>query len=141
MLPFLRLLQSADGNRIAFASVGQKGIANLYWARAIGTGTPQRLTESPYQHQRGSFHPSGKWLAYQELNPQSGWDLMVLPVDGDDTSGWRTGKPAVFLNSRFSEEEPVFSPDGRWLAYSSNEPGRDEVFVRPFPGPGSRWQH
>ena len=65
---------------------------------------------------------------------------MVLPIDGDDTTGWKPGKPTVFLNSPFAEQEPVFSPDGRWLAYQSNESGQDAVYVRPFPGPGGKWQ-
>jgi hypothetical protein len=131
---------SADGRRIVFASVREKGVANLYWERADGTGSPQRLTQSPNQQRPGSSHPGAKYLAYQELNSQSGWDLMILPLEGDDTSGWKPGTPTVFLNSRFSEQEPMFSPDGRWLAYHSNDTGREEIYVRPFPGPGGKWQ-
>ena len=65
---------------------------------------------------------------------------MILPMEGDDTTGWKPGKPTVFLNSAFAEQEPMFSADGRWLAYHSNESGRNEVYVRPFPGPGGKWQ-
>jgi serine/threonine-protein kinase len=65
---------------------------------------------------------------------------MILPMEGDEASGWKPGKPTVFLNSPFVELEPMFSPDGRWIAYFSNETGRLEVYVRPFPGPGSKWQ-
>ena len=65
---------------------------------------------------------------------------MILPLEGDEASGWRPGKPIVFLNSPFSEREPMFSPDGRWLAYHSNKSGRTEVYVHPFPGPGGKWQ-
>ena len=61
-------------------------------------------------------------------------------MEGDETSGWKPGKPTVFLNSQFLEVEAAFSPDGRWLAYQSNESGRFEVHVRPFPGPGGKWQ-
>ena len=61
---------------------------------------------------------------------------MILPMEGDEASGWKPGTPTVFLNSPFEEHEPMFSPDGQWLAYWSNESGRDEVYVRPFPGPG-----
>ncbi len=50
------------------------------------------------------------------------------------------GEPKPFLNSAFNEEEPAFSPDGRWLAYDSNESGSFEMYVRPFPGPGGKWQ-
>lgn len=65
---------------------------------------------------------------------------MILPMEGDETSGWKPGKPTVFLNGPFNEVEPMFSPDGRWLAYFSNESGRPEIYVRPFPGPGGKWQ-
>jgi hypothetical protein len=65
---------------------------------------------------------------------------MVLPLEGDETSGWKPGKPTVFLSTPFNETEPIFSPDGRWIAYQSQESGRFEVYVRPFPGPGGRWQ-
>ena len=65
---------------------------------------------------------------------------MILPVSGDEASGWKPGKPTVFLSTPAAEIEPMFSPDGRWLAYQSNETGRFEVFVRPFPGPGGKWQ-
>jgi serine/threonine-protein kinase len=65
---------------------------------------------------------------------------MILPIEGDDASGWKPGKPSVFLSTPANEQEPMFSPDGRWIAYTSSESGRIEVFVRPFPGPGGKWQ-
>ena len=65
---------------------------------------------------------------------------MILPMEGDEAAGWKPGTPYVFLHSPFSNAEPMFSPDGRWLAYSSTESGRAEVYVRPFPGPGGKWQ-
>jgi serine/threonine protein kinase len=130
-----------DGRRIAFASTrADPSTPNLYWQRADGTGEAQRLTESKNLQLPGSWHPSGKVLAYEEQNPQTSYDLMLLPMGGDDISGWKPGPPAVFLRTAFAEREPAFSPDGRWLAYSSNETGRQEVYVRPFPGPGGKWQ-
>ena len=130
-----------DGRRIVFASTrADKSTTNLYWQRADGTGDAQRLTESKNQQFPASWHPSGKFLAFEEINPQTGYDLMILPMEGDEASGWKPGKPTVFLNSPFAEREPMFSPDGRWLAYVSNETGRNEVYVRPFPGPGGKWQ-
>ena len=63
---------------------------------------------------------------------------MILPVTGDEASGWKPGQPTAFVNSAARESGPVFSPDGRWLAYQSEELGRDHVYVRPFPGPGER---
>jgi Tol biopolymer transport system component len=130
---------AADGKRIVFASDRAKGTFNLYWQRADGTGEVQRLTESPNPQMPSSFHPSGKYLAFFETLKTS-TDLMILPIEGDETSGWKPGKPSVFLSTPANEQEPMFSPDGRWIAYISDESGRNEVFVRPFPGPGGKWQ-
>jgi serine/threonine-protein kinase len=130
-----------DGKRIAFASDRAKGgFPNLYWQRADGTGEVQRLTESSNAQFPSSFHPSGKYLAFSEGLAGVANDLMILPIEGDETSGWKPGKPSVFLNTPADEVAPVFSPDGRWIVYASNESGRHEVFVRPFPGPGGKWQ-
>jgi serine/threonine-protein kinase len=129
-----------DGRRIVFGSRRNNGPFNLYWQRADGTGDAQRLTESKNVQYPASWHPSGKFLAFGEASPGTGSHLMILPMEGDEASGWKPGKPTVFLNSPFAEIEPMFSPDGRWLAYFSNESGRNEVYVRPFPGPGGKWQ-
>ena len=130
-----------DGRRIVFASRrADKATVNLYWQRADGTGDVQRLTESKNQQDPASWHPGGKFLAFWELNPQTGTDLMILPMEGDEVSGWTPGKATVFLNTPFNEREPMFSPDGRWIPYRSDESGRDEIYVRPFPGPGGKWQ-
>jgi serine/threonine-protein kinase len=130
-----------DAGRIVFASDrSDRSTNNLYWQRADGTGEAQRLTESKNHQYPASWHPSGRFLAFEEANPQTSFDLMILPMEGDEASGWKPGKPTVFLNSRFAEREPMFSHDGRWLAYAANETGRQEVYVRPFPGPGGKWQ-
>lgn len=55
-------------------------------------------------------------------------------------SGWKAGEPQAFMNSPYNELHAAFSPDGRWLAYQSDESGNFEVYVRPFPGPGGKWQ-
>lgn len=65
---------------------------------------------------------------------------MILPLEGDEASGWKPGKPTVFLASPFEESNAAFSPDGRWLAYQSDESGRMEVYVRPFSGSGEKRQ-
>jgi hypothetical protein len=130
-----------DGSRIAFASArADKSTLNLWWQRADGTGDAQRLTESRNLQMPGSWHPNGKLLAFEEQNAKTSSDLMILSLDGDEASGWRPATPTVFLNSAAVEREPMFSPDGRWLAYSSDASGRSEVYVRPFPGPGAAVQ-
>lgn len=87
-----------------------------------------------------SWHPSGESLVFMELDAQTGNDLMILPLEGDRATGWKPGKPAALLKARFNEGQAAFSPDGRWLAYRSDETGRSEVYVRPFPALGGRWQ-
>ncbi len=128
---------SPDGRRIAFRSA-RSGVDNLYWQRADGTGEAQRLTESKLPQWPKSWHPNGRLLAYEEIGRER--DVWIVPIEGDDATGWRAGKPRVFLSGASSETEPAFSPDGRWLAYTSNESGRTEVYVVPFPESEGRWQ-
>ncbi len=130
-----------DGKRIAFASDrAKKGALNLYWVNGDGTGEPTRLTDSPNGQIPTSWHPTGKFLAFFENRSTTGQDLMMLPMDGDATRGWTPGKPTVFLATPATEVIPAFSPDGRWVAYQSNEGGTAEIYVRPFPGPGGLWK-
>ncbi len=136
-----RPVWTPDSRRVAFASARADNVTpNVYWLRFPEMGDAQRLTESRNAQQPGSWHPSGRLLAFEETTAQTGVDIMILPLEGDDTSGWRPGTPTAFLNTRFTETEPMFSPDGRWLAYSSNESEHQEVYVRPFPGPGGKRQ-
>ena len=116
----------------------------LYWQRVDGTGEAQRLAESKGLAIPFSWHPSGRFLLYQEgvgvasaggLS-QRDTNLMILPMEGSEEVGWKPGSPTAFLNTPLPEFEPMFSPDGRWVAYSSIESGSRQVFVRPFPGPG-----
>ena len=93
----------------------------------------------PYEILAPLGAPSGKFLAFHENDPRTRDDVLILPIKGDEASGWKPGKPFAFVNSPFAERDPMFSPDGHWLAYTSNETGRDEVYVRPFPGPGSKF--
>ena len=130
-----------DGRAMVFAANrdGQSAY-NIYAQRADGTGETLRLTSSNNNQTPSSVHPSGKFIAFAELRSETSSDVMILPIDGDEAPRWKPGTPAAFLNSRFSESQPMFSPDGRWLAYVSNESGPDEVYVRSFPGPGGRVQ-
>jgi len=92
----------------------------------------ERLTQSEYQQFPGSWSPDGETLAFVESHPESGSDIYLLNV--------RDRSVTPYLNSRFNERYPEFSPDGRWLAYASDESGRFEVYVQPFPRGGGKWQ-
>jgi Tol biopolymer transport system component len=121
-----------DGSRIVYRAT-RAGTRNLFWKPVDGGGPEERLTTGEYVHTPHSWSPDGKLLAYEEEHPETGDDIWLLPIEGDRS-------PRPFLKTRFHEWFPRFSPDGRWLAYVSNESGRDEVYVQPFPGPGRRWQ-
>ena len=132
-----------DGQRIVYSSQEKDGAYNrytLWWVRADGAGNAQRLAESKSLQYTPSWHPDGKVLAFRQNNADTGWDIMTLHIEGDEKSGWKPGEPKPFINSTFDDRVPAFSPDGRWLAYVSNEAGPYDVYVRPFPGPGGKWQ-
>ena len=131
-----------DGRRITFGSDRAKpGVFNVYWVNADGTGEPTRLTDNPATQRPASWHPSGKFLAFNELRGASSADLMILPMEGDAARGWTPGTPTVFLSTPAAEAAPMFSPDGRWIAYTSTEAGSAfDLYVRPFPGPGGKWR-
>ena len=123
---------SHDGKRVAFSS-DRDGAFNIYWKRADGSGDVERLTESDNTQYVSSFSPAGKYLIYHESASGTAADLFVLPLEGDR-------KPELFLRTPFGESEAAFSPDGRWVAYNSNESGSSEVYVRPFPAGAGKWQ-
>jgi serine/threonine-protein kinase len=131
---------TADSRRLAYVFGGV--IGDILWQRSDGGGSPQQLTRRTTQKSDLSFHPSGRHLAFAETSPQSktSWDIMVMPMTASEPSGWTPGDPKAFVDTSARETEPAFSPDGRWIAYRSDETGRPEVYVRPFPGPGGKWQ-
>jgi serine/threonine-protein kinase len=136
----LSAVWTPDGRRIAFASRSLTGESTLYWQQADGTGDAQRLTTSAIAQVPTSWHPSGRFLAFVENNRATNLDIFILPMEGDEASGWKPGKPIPLVNGPGNEVDGMFSPDGRWIAYSSTDSGQSEVYVRPFPGPGGRWQ-
>jgi serine/threonine-protein kinase len=128
-----------DGKRIAFES-NKEGTPNLYSQLADGSGGTERLNTSEYIQVPMSWSPDGKLLAFIEVNPTTGVDIWVLRMGDPSPSSGQARKAQPFLRTPFSEGAPRFSPDGRWLAYISNESGRYEIYVQPYPGPGGKWQ-
>ena len=131
---------SPDGKHVLFVLPVKGGGSSLGWIRADGAGEIQRLLDNktfiiPY-----SFFPGGRRLAYSELNPDSGWDIWTLTLDLTDPDHPKPGKPELFLRTPFDETFPAVSPDGRWIAYQSDESGRFEVYVGRFPGSSGKWQ-
>ena len=131
-----------DGKNIVFQS-NNPAAPGLYGVRSDGAGEAKRLTESKTPEFPSSFSPDGKRLAIHQTRNGGSFDIFTMPVEvdpGRGALGFRLGKAELFLGTPFNEVDPVFSPDGRWLAYASRESGTAEVYVRPFPGPGGRWQ-
>ena len=118
-----------DGKHIAYAATG-----GLWWVRSDGSSQPQLIFESKTSSPApGSFSPDGRRLAFHQADAETSRDIWFLPLDTTDPDHPKPGAPELFLATKGADVEPAFSPDGRWLAYSSNESGGYHVFVRPFP--------
>jgi eukaryotic-like serine/threonine-protein kinase len=127
----LNPIWTPDGKWIAFQS-SKEGPPNIYWQKADGSGGLERLTTAPNANVPMSWSPDGQLLAFTEVNPVTQRDIWVLRMGNH--------KAEPFLITKFDESVPRFSPDGRWLAYISNESGRYEIYVQAYPGPGGKWQ-
>jgi len=123
---------SPDGKWIVFGSQRGSSGLNLYRQLADGTGEAERLTTSDNRQVPGSFSPDGSILVFEEAHPKTDADIMYLRLDGEER------KPEVFLATPFLEIQPALSPDGKWIAYASNESGELEIYVRPFLRPGAK---
>jgi Tol biopolymer transport system component len=128
-----------DGSRVAFASDRHGGMQNIYAVRADGNGEPERVTESRNIQVPFSFAQLPLRMAFVEMHPETGEDIWTLTLAG--ASAHDRG-PAPFLCTPADESAPAFSPDGRWIAYQSNEAGRSrpEVYVRSWSRPQIKWQ-
>jgi len=121
---------SPDGSRITFSS-DRKGHFDIYQKDAAGVGSEKLLLESNTDKHPTSWSPDGKFILYHRLDPKTKVDLWVLPLS-------EGSKPFPFLQTEFTEFSGQFSPDGRWIAYTSDESQRNELYVAPFPGPGAK---
>jgi Tol biopolymer transport system component/predicted Ser/Thr protein kinase len=123
---------SPDGERIGFMSI-RGGSPDLYQRSSTGAGTEEPLHASERGKYTNDWSPDGRFLLFRAVDAKSNLELWSLPLGGDR-------KPTPFLRSPFGVSHGQFSPDGRWVAYTSNESGRWEIFVAPFPGPGGNWR-
>jgi Tol biopolymer transport system component len=119
---------SPDG-RVAFTSTMSGGVGDLYWTSASGVGAPEPLlTKSPTVKHANHFSPDGRFLILDDHSPKQRQDLWILPLDRAEPERI----PVPFLVTPADETFGQFSPDGRWIAYSSDESGRREVYVQGF---------
>lgn len=120
-----------DSRRLVYRN-NQTGSWNLYWRPADGSGPEERLTTGPVNEIPVSCSPNGQVLAFERLSSATGFDIYTVSFDGN-----REPRPSV--TSPATERAPQFSPDGRWVAYASDESAGLQVYVAPYPGPGRRW--
>jgi eukaryotic-like serine/threonine-protein kinase len=125
---------SPKGDRIVFTS-NRGGVFNLYQRAANGSGQDELLLSTPNFKEPYQWSRDGRFIVYSENDPKTKADIWVLPVDqGADR------KPVPFLKTEFNEFHGHLSPDSRWMAYTSNESGQPEVYVRPFPASEGIWR-
>ncbi len=125
---------SPDGKEIAFSST-HAGNLSMYEKAANGTGDIQPLAGDGVEQLVSDWSRDGRYIAYNRLDPQTGggFGIWILPLFGDN-------KPFPFIQNQYNLLTPTFSPDGKWIAYSSQESGRRQIFVSSFPGANSKWQ-
>jgi eukaryotic-like serine/threonine-protein kinase len=122
---------SPDGSRIVFGS-GRDGAWNLYQKSSSGAGSEEAISKSSERTFPSDWSSDGRFILYTQLSPTTVWDLWVMPLFGDR-------QPISFLQTKFNETNGVFSPDGKWIAYESDDSGSSQVWVQSFPA-GSKWQ-
>jgi eukaryotic-like serine/threonine-protein kinase len=120
---------TADGTRIAFGT----RTGTIFWKSSDGSGPREELTHGAYPRYPTSFSRDGKRMAFVEIHPSRRGDIWLMPLDGDR-------RPEPLMATDADERDATFSPDGQWLAYVSDETGRDEVFIRPIGTNGGRRQ-
>ncbi len=130
-------LWSPDDSRIIFQSsrmIPGEGfkVTNLMTRATSGLGAVELLISPDFLMFPVDWSPDGRFVSLVGLNPGTGTDIMIYSFE--------SGSIEPFLQTRHNETEPYFSPDGRWLAYQSDESGRAEIYVQPFPSPGGKWQ-
>jgi len=125
---------SPDGSRVAFTALRAGGSYGIYQKATNGAGKEQELVRATGDQKfPNDWSRDGRFLLYAQWNPQThGSDLWILPLAGDGTP---SGTATPFANAAFGEDQGRFSPDARWIAYASDESGRSEIYIQPFPAP------
>jgi Tol biopolymer transport system component len=125
---------SPDGSRLVFTSL-HNGHLDLFQKPSTGASSEEVLLVDNLDKYPTSWSSDGQYILYVTgaATVQTGNDIFLLPLSGDR-------KPRPFLQTQFNEGPAQFSPDGRWVAYRSDESGRNEIYVVPYPGPGGKWQ-
>jgi hypothetical protein len=123
---------SPDGSQIVFRS-DRNGVIDLYLKQATSVTPEELLFKSNLTKRPTDWSRDGRFIVYESLDPKTKEDLWILPMFGDH-------RPTAYLQSEFSEQQGRLSPDGRWMAYTSDESGRDEVYVQSFPTPGTKYR-
>ncbi len=130
---------SPDGSMIVYSSPRKNGISDLFKRSSNGESSEIPILVDLTNKFPTDWSRDGRFIMYNGQQNDSiseiGRDIWVLPMEGKGP-----GKPYPFLQTTFGESNAVFSPDGKWVAYESNESGTGEVYIRPFPGPGGKWQ-
>jgi tRNA A-37 threonylcarbamoyl transferase component Bud32 len=129
-----------DGKHIVY-QFGRGDTQALSWIRSDGAGESQKLLEGKALVEPHSISPDGRRVAYQQRS-DTNFDIWTMPLDVTDPDHPKPGMPEPFAQTTANEVQPAFSPDGRWMAYASDESGAYEVYVRPFPDTagGGKWQ-
>ena len=124
---------SPDGRFLIFAVHRHGAQAKIYRKVSSGEGEAEPVLEGDSNEHPIDWSADGKYLLVHRANDTSGLDLMYLPLSENP-------KPQLFLATQFQEAQGQFSPNGRWVAYTSGESGREEVYVKPFPSGEGKWQ-
>jgi serine/threonine protein kinase/Tol biopolymer transport system component len=125
-------LWSPDGGRIVFYS-DRQGPPNLYQKSSSGAGEEEPILQTPVSKYPTGWTQDGRLLVYASWGDKTKWDLWVLKMGGEP-------KPEPYLVTEFDSFQAVFSPDGRWIAYTSNETNQYEVYVQPYPMSAGKWR-
>lgn len=124
-------LWTPEGERLTFRK--WTGTMSMWWMPADRSATEERLTKIGLMQSPASWSPDDRVIAFNQMSPETGSDVYTMEMAGER-------RPKPLAQSKFGEGSPKFSPDGRWIAYTSNESGRNEIYAQPYPGPGPKIQ-